>query len=132
MQPCAYAGCAHVVPRGYCAEHAAAAPARVADQRRGSSARRGYGYRWQQYRRTWLMRYPICADPDGRHAGQIVAATDVDHIVAVSGPCDPLFWDALNHQSLCHACHAAKTAENDGGLGHGRGGWQKSTGSPRA
>lgn len=35
--------------------------------------------------------------------------TDVDHIIPVDGPDDPRFWDPENHQSLCHACHSAKT-----------------------
>ena len=43
-------------------------------------------------------------------AGLITVATDVDHIVRVSGPDDPRFFDETAVQSLCHACHARKTA----------------------
>lgn len=41
---------------------------------------------------------------------------DVDHIVAVNGPADPLFWDRKNHQGLCESCHSYKTATQDGGF----------------
>jgi 5-methylcytosine-specific restriction endonuclease McrA len=34
---------------------------------------------------------------------------DLDHIHPVTGPDDPAFYDPANHQSLCHACHSAKT-----------------------
>ncbi len=48
-----------------------------------------------------------------RHEGRDVPATDVDHIVPVTGPDDPRFWAPANHQSLCHDCHSAKTARGD-------------------
>jgi 5-methylcytosine-specific restriction protein A len=79
---------------------------RTYDQQRGSAAARGYGYRWRIYRRWFLRRNPLCS------CGQ--AATDVDHIKAVSGPDDPLFWEPSNHQPLCHPCHSAKTRRENG------------------
>jgi 5-methylcytosine-specific restriction protein A len=48
-------------------------------------------------------------------------ATDVDHIRRVSGADDPLFWDASNHQPVCHSCHSRKTATMDGGFKGGQG-----------
>lgn len=42
---------------------------------------------------------------------------DVDHIVAVAGPADPLFWKTENHQALCGTCHKRKTALENGGFG---------------
>ena len=44
-------------------------------------------------------------------------ATDVDHIIPVEGPLDPLFWDETNWQSLCHPHHSRKTNAEDGGFG---------------
>jgi 5-methylcytosine-specific restriction endonuclease McrA len=35
----------------------------------------------------------------------------IDHIVPVTGPDDPRFWDMSNHQALCsraHGCHDRK------------------------
>jgi 5-methylcytosine-specific restriction protein A len=31
-----------------------------------------------------------------------------------------LFWDRSNWQGLCHPCHSAKTATEDGGFGNAR------------
>lgn len=87
---------------------------------RGTAAQRGYTYRWQRYRISWLRDHPLCGDRvDGRsdeHSlctrdGLVTPATDVDHIDRVTGPDDPRFWDPTNHQSLCHACHSTKTAQ---------------------
>jgi 5-methylcytosine-specific restriction protein A len=42
-----------------------------------------------------------------------VLATDVDHVVPVSGPDDPRFLDFGQVQSLCHPCHSRKSALED-------------------
>lgn len=34
-----------------------------------------------------------------------------DHIIPITGPDDPLFWDPENHQTLCENCHNQKTAK---------------------
>lgn len=96
------------------------------EQGRGSAARRGYGTRWTKYRR-WFMdelfrqkvpRAGLCGSrlpgtpqtSDSRCAleGLIVLGTLVDHIVPVTGPDDPGFYDPLGHQLLCGPCHQAK------------------------
>jgi 5-methylcytosine-specific restriction protein A len=67
---------------------------------RGSSAKRGYGAKWQRLRQVILSRDNyICA-------ACIRMATDVDHILPRSkgGMHDP-----DNLQSLCHECHSRKT-----------------------
>lgn len=69
----------------------------------GSAARRGYGWAWAKARSAFLARNPLCAQCG-------VAATDVDHIVPHRGD-RQAFWDASNWQSLCKACHGAKTAK---------------------
>lgn len=90
--------------------------------RRLSSTKRGYDYRWQQYRETFLAANPLCVDPDKQHVGVLKLATDVDHIEPVSGAEDTRFWDETNHQPLCHECHGYKTATHDGGYGRMDGG----------
>ncbi len=80
--------------------------------KRGST-QRGYTYRWQQYRKGWLRRHPLCGDrlagPSPQHSlcvqqQRVTAATDVDHIEAHRGDMGK-FWDPENHQSLCGTCH---------------------------
>lgn len=45
-----------------------------------------------------------------------MVATVVDHNIPHKGN-KVLFWDVSNWQSLCKACHDAKTAREDGGFG---------------
>ena len=82
-------------------------------ENRGSSAKRGYGYRWQKAREGWLKSHPLCADHLSR--GQVVAATIVDHIKPHRGD-NALFWDRENWQSLCKSCHDSikQAAERSG------------------
>jgi 5-methylcytosine-specific restriction endonuclease McrA len=77
------------------------------DATRGSSAQRGYGYRWQQYRAQFLREHPLCVEceAEGRH----VPATVVDHIRDHRGN-HVLFWLPQNHRAVCKAHHDAKTA----------------------
>ena len=102
--------------QGYCAACRPTTPAAVAERDRGTSAERGYGAAWARARRVFLAVHVICSDPYKRHAGVVVAASDVDHIIAVTGADDPRFWDVSNWQALCHACHAYKTVRVDGAL----------------
>jgi hypothetical protein len=68
----------------------------------------GKGRRWQKVRQLVLARQPICPDPFGLHAGRVVPAVEVDHIVPHRGRRE-LFWDAANLWALCRQCHAEKT-----------------------
>jgi 5-methylcytosine-specific restriction endonuclease McrA len=43
-------------------------------------------------------------------------SAEVDHIVSVAGPTDPLFWAEWNHQALSKIQHSEKTARFDGGF----------------
>lgn len=72
---------------------------------RAGSAARGYDYRWQQYRISFLHTHPVCSRCEE-------AAIVVDHIVPHRGDVD-LFWDEENHQPLCKPCHDKKTATED-------------------
>jgi 5-methylcytosine-specific restriction protein A len=84
------------------------------EERRGSSSERGYGYRWQKARATWLSRNPLCVAC--HEAGRVAPAVVVDHKVPHRGD-QTLFWDTSNWQSLCKCCHDTKTAREDGGFG---------------
>lgn len=114
-RPCKHPGCPALVDagKGYCDKHRQ--DTRQYDRQRGTASQRGYGYRWQKYRKQFLARNPLCRECEKQ--GQVKAATDVDHIQAVTGPDDPLFWEPSNHQALCHECHSAKTARENGGFG---------------
>ncbi len=87
-----------------------------------TSGERGYTYRWQRERKGWLRAHPLCGDringPSLEHSaclrsGRVTIATDVDHIEPHRGNA-VLMWDRGNWQSLCHACHSAKTQREDG------------------
>jgi 5-methylcytosine-specific restriction protein A len=101
--------------------HQPAAPAtpqhKTPEQERGTSSQRGYNYRWQQSRKGFLAKHPLCKHC--QQQGRVTAATDVDHIVPHRGDM-ALFWDRTNWQGLCHPCHSAKTATEDGGFGNVR------------
>lgn len=106
---CLHPGCPEKTEGTYCvkhgAEHAVARP---------SAAARGYGPRWAKYAKAFLAR------PENHYCrtGCQSASQIVDHIVAVDGPDDPLFWDGNNHQPLCRSCHSRKTNQQDGGFGN--------------
>ena len=87
---------------------------REVDERRGSSASRGYGSRWQAYRAAYLREHPLCAECESD--GAITPATVVDHIIPHKGDAG-LFWNPANHRALCKRCHDRKTAKEDGRWG---------------
>ena len=109
-RPCPMPGCRALVEGGFCPAH------RPATRPVRSASRRGYGRRWERYTR-WFRRQP--ENVIGRDCRRAPTQC-VDHIVAVSGPDDPLFWEPSNHQGLCHSCHNRKTAMADGGFGRAK------------
>lgn len=88
---------------------------RALDQQRGSRHERGYDSKWVKARAGYLLHHPLCAEC--LKQGITTAATVVDHIVPHKRDMK-LFWDLTNWQSLCKACHDAKTAREDGGFGN--------------
>lgn len=80
-----------------------------------SSSERGYNYRWQKARETFLKQHPLCR----LHAalGHVVLATVVDHIEPHRGD-QSKFWNRANWQPLCKACHDStkQRAEKSGVL----------------
>lgn len=78
----------------------AAAPGRMGSTARRTANDRGYDYRWQKARLTFLRDNPFCVHCSPR----FVAATVVDHITPHRGN-EQLFWDRSNWQALCKPCH---------------------------
>jgi 5-methylcytosine-specific restriction protein A len=72
------------------------------DQRRGSSASRGYGSKWRLARAGYLAHHPLCVECE--KAGRSEPATVVDHVIPHRGDW-ALFWDSSNWQSLCKPHH---------------------------
>ncbi len=60
---------------------------------------------WRKLRRSYIERYPLCADCLKR--GKITPAKVVDHIVPVLQGGDKFSEDNL--QSLCQSCHERKS-----------------------
>ena len=75
---------------------------------RGSARQRGYDARWQKVRDYHIRANPLCVKCEER--GRTVAGKDVDHIIPFDGLSDPKRLDGCNLQTLCRACHNAKTA----------------------
>ena len=77
------------------------------------------GAGWQSLRTHQLEREPSCRACAAR--GRKTRATHVDHILSRRARPD-LAADPANLQSLCAACHNAKTNRTDRGFGgpHGR------------
>lgn len=76
------------------------------DNRRGSSAERGYGGRWQTFRAWFLLHHPICNDCG------VAPASDVHHVQPLRETPE-LQYDESNCRALCHSCHAIRTARGE-------------------
>lgn len=90
---------------------------RMAEQRRASSADRGYDSEWRKLRASHLAGSPLCVHCERQ--GRTTPATVVDHIEPHKGD-RAKFTDRANLQSLCARCHNRKTAREDGGYGNRR------------
>jgi 5-methylcytosine-specific restriction protein A len=117
QRPCKKPGCPSLTrdKSGYCEEHKRQ-EARSYEQRRGSPIQRGYGYRWQKARLSFLRRHPVCECEDCKKNKRILPATVVDHVIPHKGNYF-LFWDKNNWQAMAKSCHDRKTAKEDGGFG---------------
>ncbi len=123
LRICGFRPCGKAVDGPYCAEHAelVAKLQRVAatrhDERRGSSAARGYGADWRQLRAIVIREEPLCREC--KTNGRVEPTTEVDHIIPHRGN-EQLRLDRKNCQGLCTPCHSAKTARENGGFGNPR------------
>lgn len=105
--PCRHIGCKQLVAvPGYCEAHQRDAIGWQSDRVRGGRHARGYGTLWQRLRERILRRDNGLCQPCLK-ARRITAANQVDHIVPkAQGGTDA----EENLQSICEACHKAKTA----------------------
>lgn len=106
LRPCRYPGCYALVSGGYCERH------QPKPRERSEAAK---AWRWMYGTPTWkrlrseqLLREPWCRECARR--GVRTRATDVDHVQDHKGDWT-VFSDEANLQSLCHACHSRKTAQ---------------------
>ena len=84
-----------------------------ADQRRGSRHQRGYGTEWDRKRKQVLQRDASLCQPHLRIGVTVPGCREVDHIVnKARGGGD----GEANLQTICRACHAAKTAAEARGM----------------
>lgn len=109
-RPCNQPGCPELTHDRYCPSHKKQKEERY-ERERGSAASRGYDYKWQQYSKRYRKLNPLCVKC--LEKGRITPSQHVDHIKAVNGPNDPLFYEPTNHQALCQPCHNAKTIIED-------------------
>ncbi len=110
-KPCAQAGCRTLTQGARCEPHTkrnATTRARFDLKDRGSARQRGYDARWQKVRDYHIRANPLCVKCEER--GRTVVGKDVDHIIPFDGLSDPKRLDGYNLQTLCRACHNAKTA----------------------
>lgn len=99
-RPCSFPGCPELVDAGRCQQH------RREQDRRGSSAERGYDGAWRRFREWFIRRHPICSDC------QIKATSDVHHIRKLRDYPE-LRRVESNCMGLCGSCHAVRTARGE-------------------
>ena len=80
------------------------------DKQRGTSTQRGYDYRWQQFRITYLAQNPLCVDCEAE--GRAGAATDVHHEKKLRDRPDLKYEDS-NLVALCSEHHDRRTAKGE-------------------
>lgn len=103
LRKCSAPGCRELIREGSrCEKH----QQRVRIDRRETSGKRGYDYRWQKASGSYRDGNPLCVECLFRE--RVKAAQCVDHIIPHTGR-DELMWDHDNWCSLCWGCHARKT-----------------------
>lgn len=88
-----------------------ASPRRETTQREGS-AERGYDATWTTFREAVIHDHATC-EHCWRFDSRVVPTDEVDHIIPITGPDDPLRLDHTNVRGLCRRHHARKTARID-------------------
>jgi len=80
------------------------------DSKRGNSSERGYSSKWQQARKGYLAKHPLCSDCDKQ--GIVKGATEVHHTIKAKDNKE-IFWDSSLWLALCHSCHSRRTARGE-------------------
>lgn len=88
------------------------------DRRRGTAASRGYDHRWNEFAAA-IKRDRVFCDLCSTigHETAIISNGVADHIIPVTGPDDPLFWEPTAVWALCVACDRWKSINFDGSYG---------------
>lgn len=73
-----------------------------------NTTERGYGWRWQKFRKAYLADHPLCMRCG--EEGRVTAAEHVHHEDG-KGPLGDRGFDATNLTSLCQSCHNRITAK---------------------
>lgn len=117
MHLCNAGGCRAVIPLNerYCPKHQRATPVSrqaTREEREQYEEREVQFYhskQWKHLSKTWRYQHPNCAECERQ--GRITAGRLVDHIKPIK---TAEGWkhrlDEDNLQTLCFACHAAKTS----------------------
>ena len=103
--PCLHPGCSALVSRGEkgrCPQHRKAYEKGL-DQYRETATARGYDSRWARFRDWYLNQHPLCGCGCGR------VAQEVHHLIPVTGPDDPRFYDVDGLVALSKGCHSRAT-----------------------
>lgn len=96
-------------PRSYRPMPSAGKPTRKPDYR-GTPSQRGYDATWAKFSKWYRREHPLCVICERK--GYTTPAEHVDHIVPLEHGGEK--YDEDNLQSLCVACHNAKTARERG------------------
>lgn len=111
LPACTTPGCpSRSIDKGKCKAHLGVMYQQQ-DERRGSSADRGYDHAWRRFR-AWLCTLPefaLCCECE--REGRVTPRHDIDHIIPISAGGARLSKD--NCQPLCKSHHSAKTAREN-------------------
>lgn len=75
---------------------------------RASAADRGYDPSWREFRRLEFGRHPTC-EHCWQWEGRSTKTREIEHVIPIEGPTDPLRLDPANVRGLCRRHHARKT-----------------------
>jgi 5-methylcytosine-specific restriction protein A len=101
VRSCLQPYCTRLAERnGYCLEHAR----QVTGKRSRHEA--GYDYDWVKFRRSYLMRHPLCVRCQAR--GRVTAAAEIHHR-RVLRDYPELRFEEENLEALCKSCHSRET-----------------------
>ena len=109
LKPCRV--CGRATSGVQCAHHAQ--PVRVVggyESKRKSPSKRGYNYKWQQFRARYLKANPWCCDCAAKE--KWVSAREVHHVEKLADRPD-LKYTLTNLMGLCATCHAARSRRGE-------------------